>query len=403
MTNFFHRVFYPMAALCSALITPTWAQPGATRLQFENTQRLPGAVPRNDAAGECWAWRGANEIMLSTPASSRLKLSGEFLDHQLSAEGRALLAVEQLRAKPGEAGLVLRWCNAEGQPRGTHALAWHEDDPLPQMILNHSGTHTLMVEPASARVTLFDEAGQVVRENLLFADAPYANERPVFLAASAKHFYVLSQFAPSTSMQVHAPALICFSLAGEEQWRRELPLATSGYLALAPSGNWLVANTYEVRADRVNSAAAIFTANGRQQAAFSGVVRAVSFSTTEKVLFALDRRELRCVELASGKILWTSHLQNRAEMFVTSAALPEPWSCIALIGTSAFESGRFVFKNARLLGLDREGREQFAHALMEPLAQPRLVVAAGRQQVLLGAEGMLQSYQIITSAQRQRE
>lgn len=397
------RSFYLVALLSCLHAVDAQAQLGAMRLHLESVQRFSGEEPKSGVAGAHWAWRSANEILLATSASSSLKLSGSFLKHEISANGRALLALEKSSEKNETPSLRLRWFDEQGAQRGAHALAWHEDDPLPHIILNEPGTHALVFEPATARAQFMEEPAQALREKFLFANAPHTNERPVFLAASANHFYALTQFAPSTSAQTHAPMLVCFSLTGEEQWRRELPYATAGHLAISPSGNWLAANAYEVRESRVNSSTALFDANGKPQATFSGNVRAVSFSTEETALLALDRRALRAIEINSGKILWQTQLQSRTEMFVALAAVQGSASCVALAGESAFAQNRFVFKKAKLLVYDKNGERQFAHAINEPLVKPRLVVAADQQQVLLAAEGWLQRYRLITTTQHARE
>ncbi len=402
--RFWLRFLVPL--LSCAFASAAWPQIQVARLQLESVQRFNTAQPRSDNTGSCWAWRSEKEILVPSSAPQATRLAGFFLQHELSANGKALLALEKPSTKrehEEKAGLVLRWFDNAGRPLGAHALPWQEDDPLPRIILNRTGSHALVLEPASARATFFEEAARVVNESLLFENAPYTNERPALLAASEEHFYVLSQVAPTTTPQARAPVLVCYAMNGNEQWRRELPRGTAGYLALSPGGTWLVANQYEVTDGRVQAASFIFEAAGQQRATFSGLLREASFSNGEQFLFALDRRALRCVETASGKILWQTHLQPRSEMFAATTALSNKTSCIALVGASVLAQGRFVFQNARLRGFDDAGRQQFELAVAEALAQPRLVVSADRQHVLLAAEGLLQRYRIITPTQRQRE
>jgi hypothetical protein len=387
-----------LALLSCALAFAAWPQTHLPRLQLESTQRFAPAQPQGDEAGSRWAWRSEKEILLSPPAT---KISGAFLQHQWSANGEALLALEKPNAKrerEDEAGLALRWFDARGQELGAHVLPWHEDDPLPRMILNRGGSHALALEPASGRVTFFAGGGRVVRESFLFENAPYTNERPAFLAASEEHFYVLSQAAPSTPEQAHAVVLICYATNGNEQWRRELPQGTAAYLALSPSGKRLAANQYAFAHGRVAAASLIFEANGQQRATFSGMLREASFSNEEQLLFALDRRELRCVETVSGKILWQHQLKRRDEMFVTAKALPNSSFVIALVGASAWEQNRFVYQQNRLLLFDQAGRQQSESAVADALVKPTLVISSSEQKLRLAAEGILLQYNLIASA-----
>ncbi len=389
--RFAHIVLLTIGPLaCSAL-----AQNNAVRLQLDHVQNFKAAQPMTDRDGGLWAWRNLEGITYSSNSTPQQNLSGTFLKHVLSANGAVLMTLEKnSRVKDSQdaAGLVLRWFNREGLAFGAHELAWHEDDPLPQFILNNSGSHALIIEPGSARATILSPSAQTF---MLFENAPYTNERPVLLAANDAHFYVFSQFAPSTTQQTHAPTLICFALNGQEEWRHALAAGTVGSLALSPSGKWLLAHRYHVNHGKVEATTIILDADGRERATRPELFRAAAFSQDEQFLFLLDRRELRCVDMHTGATLWRNQLQDHNEMFIALTAAEPQASCVALIVESAFEQKRFVYKKARLAAFTPTGARLTETQISETLSSPLLLVNA-KQNLLLAAQGQLLRFKFAT-------
>lgn len=380
-----------------ALASSALAQSTALRLQLERTHDFKAAQPLSDRNGEVWAWRNVEGITYFSHTTSSQSVAGAFLKHVLSANGEALLTLEKNahnKDSRNASGLVLRRFNREGAALGVHELAWHEDDPLPQIILNNSGTHALIVEPGSGRATLLAQSAQTF---LLFENAPYTNERPVMLAASDSRFYVFTQFAPSTMQQTHAPTLIGFALTGKEEWRRTLAPGTVGALALSPSGKWLVAHRYQVNGNKVEATTTMLTADGREQITFPGLFRAAAFSQDEQFLFLLDRRELRCVNVNTGAILWRNQLRSREEMYVALTTAEPHASCVALIAVSSFAEKRFVYKKARLAAFAANGTTINETQIAAPLHAPLLLVHT-KQNLLLAAEGQLLRYKIANAS-----
>lgn len=398
-------VFIVPVAAC-LLAGPARAQEGVLRLQLETTKRFETAQPLSDLTGEHWAWRSAEAIALVSNALPTTKLSGVFLKHNMSANGAALLALEKntsLKEEERAAGLVLHWFNQSGVALGVHRLPWHDDDPLPHFIVNSSGSHALVVEPGSARATFLMPGSPNAQSMALFEEAPYTNERPLFLAASATHFYIFTQFAPSTSQQMQAPTLICFAIAGKEKWRRALAPGTAGALALSPNAKALVVHRYHVHAGQVEATTTIFDAEGRERVTIPGLFRAAVFSLDGRYVFLMDRRELRCVNARNGATIWRSQLQRRDEMFVALTNAESPAACFVLIAQNAFEQNRFVYKNARLAAFSATGKSLTEHPVSETLSTPYLIFSDARRKVLLAAQGQLLSYKFSLSSSSRLE
>ncbi len=382
-----------------------FAQTSALRAQLENSQSLSAVAPQSDQAGVLWAWRDNEGLALSHLSSKNSsKITGAFLQHRLSANGEVVAALEKFvgnETRADKSGLMLRWFASEGRMLGAHHLAWHGDDPLPQFALNHSGSHVMALQPATAHIAFLNQTAELLKEGVLFDNAPYSNERPAFLAADANHFYVLSQSIPHTTQQASAPALICFSLEGKEQWRRELQSGMAGNLAISPSGNWLLANRYEVANTSVQASTVIFDAQGRQHTELSSLFRAASFSVDEKSALLIDRRQVRCIDLPSREILWQSDLKSREEMFAAAARHSQTW--LALVARSTFKQNRFVYEKARVRGWNSKGQQQFELAVAHDLIAPILVASPEAPQFLLAADGVLLQYKIFAGPQSKVE
>ncbi len=391
-----------VSTLLTLVAVAAFAQTSALRIARESTRARPLGAPQSDDAGALWTWRSKAALLISTrPTTNSMEITGTFLQHRVNAAATAVLALEKLgeeNLRDDKSGLALRWFNRDGQPLGTHFIAWHNDDPLPQFMMNRSGSHVLCLEPGVARATFLDQTGQALAQISLFENAAYSNERPLFLAASERHFYVLSQRAPSTAETGHAPVLFCFSLEGQEQWHRELAPGTAGNLALSASGNWLMASRYEVNAGSVTSDIVAFDAQGRALATLSGLFRAVVFARDETQALLLDRRQLRCVSIPQGEGLWQFALKSKAEMFVAAAAPRDLHSYIVLAAQSTFKQGRFIFEQARLLGIDGNGQQQFELAVAEALVNPVLAISEDGRRLQLAGDGLFQSYKLIVPA-----
>ena len=384
------NAFTVLVIACSAI-----AQNGVMRLQLESATNFEAAQPLSDRTGEHWAWRSAEAIALVSTATRTTKLSGNFLKHSMSANGIALLALEKnISPKTEErpAGVLLRWFNQSGVALGRHEFAWHDDDPLPHFIVSNSGSHALVVEPGSARATFLMPGSPTAQGIALFEEASYINERPLFLAASATHFYIFTQIAPSTSLQMQSPTLICFSLEGKEQWRRTLALGTAGNLAVAPSGKILVVHRYHVNAGKVEAGTILLDTEGRARVSIAGLFHAAAFSSDEQNIFLMDRRELRCINVRSGAELWHHQLTHREEMFVALTNAESPAACFALIAQNAFEQNRFVYKNARLAAFSAAENSLTEQLISETLSAPYLIFSGTQRRVLLAAEGQLLRY-----------
>jgi hypothetical protein len=352
-----------------------------------------GGLPLLDGNGECIAWRSRSNLVWRDRAGKNIaEIKGTFLKHAVSANGNAIAVLEKIagaKERKSESLLALRWFDRSGQSRGSHKLAAHNDDPLPQIAFDATGTHLFLALPATARATFLHQDGQALRETALFAETPYVNERPLFLAASAGVFAVLSQPSPATS----APEIICFSASGDEQWRRVLPVGIAGGLAISDDGNWMAAGRYSVNGSRVESTITIFNRNGELRANLNGLFRRAIFAKDNSRLLLMDRRQLRAVSLPQGELLWQVNLTQRSEMFVDIAATA-PKKNFALAASSVFKENRFLFENARILAFDERGQQQGETPVTTALNSPWLRISDDGQRLALAAEGFLQSFTV---------
>ncbi len=325
-----------------------------------------------------------------------------FLKHWVSSNGSAIAVLEKVvSAKDGsdESALILRWFDRGGQQMGSYNFTQHRDDPLPQISFNATGSHLVIAQPAMARLIFLNNNGQTLHESSIFSEVPYSQERSFFMAASAETFVVLTQFMPSAPAKAIAPVCLRFSTSGEEQWRRELPAGTAGGLAISDDGKLIVASRYLVHVaeneSRVESTISLLQHDGKLLATVDGLFRKAAFAKNNARLLLMDRRQLRALEIPSGKVLWQVNLSRRAEMFVDIAADAGQDKVFALAGYSVFKENRFVFENARLLGFDNTGRQRVEQPLQTALSSSALVISENGQRLVLAAEGMLQNFALL--------
>ncbi|MDZ7266607.1 MAG: hypothetical protein ONB48_02965 [candidate division KSB1 bacterium] len=364
-------------------------------LRLQNESRQVAGTPLIDRAGETIAWRAGNSLLWQNQHGSNLLAQpGRFLKQALSANGE-VLAVLQMTAPDT---LVLRWFDQHGRAPGRHTLPRHEDDPLPQICLSREGTALLLAQPATAQVLFFSSADLLPGPRLLFDSVAYLNERPLFLAAAGESFLVLSQPEVSNEQRPGQPVLICFSLAGQERWRRELPAGTAGGLEVSRNGEWIIASHYHVdnATGAVTSAMVLFDREGAQQAATAGLFRQARFSDNGERLFVMDRRQVRLLKLPGLDTVWQSSLTSRNEMFVDIAMDPAGRDhFFALAAVSTFKHDRFVFEHGRLIKFIG-GHPRTSVRLSEELVNPTLAFSTSSQRLLLAADGLVQRYTVVS-------
>ena len=380
------------------LLLPVFAvaqPPQQFRLQASSSVSRAQSIPMLDQDGNCTGWFDASRsVLFDAQGRTLIPSAGKILKQATNADGSIDAVLEKTaarKAKAAESFFTVRFFNRSGQSRGSYQFSQHRDDPLPNIIFEARGEHLLLAYPATARLIFLENSGQVLRKVSLFREAPYANERPLFVAASAGAFIVLSQKTPSTPAKAVTPTLFYFSAQGEE-WRRELPAGTAGGLAISSDGHWIAANRYAVIGTRVEATNAVFNFQGEPQATIAGLFRRAVFANNGSSLLLMDRRQLRAIDFHNGKELWQITPARRAEIFVDIAATATHDKIFTLVAENAFKENRFVFEKARLLGFDRVGRQQTEILLPNQLLAPVLKISNDGSRLTLGAEGFLQQF-----------
>lgn len=367
-------------------------------LHLQSETAAPSGLPRAARFGDSVVWRDATSLVWQDQqGNKRLALSGQFLQHTISAHGEVIVALEKIE-KDGLA-LRLHWHDRNGRSLGSNVLAWDEDDPFPQICLNANGSALLLGQSTSAQVMFLTAEGQTLGDIKLFGEVAYSNERPLFLAASGQSFLVLSQNIPTP---VNSPTLVCFSAAGEEKWRRDLPAGMPGGVAVAPNGDWILAGRYQVTSDnRVESSLHLFDGSGALRATVHGLFRQVHFAENGQRLLLMDRRQLRLISLPDAKQIWQYNLPRRNEMFVGIASDTKGENHFALAAVSTFKIGRFVFEQARLIKFNASGRQQSSTAIKTDLIEPVIALSPDGRRLTLAADRVMQTYQTTTTAKIQ--
>lgn len=367
-------------------------------LQSEGTS--PAGSPRAARFGESVVWRGTESLVWQDQqGNKRLALNGQFLQHAISTNGEVIAALEKIE-KDGIA-LRLQWQDRNGRSLGSNVFTWHEDDPLPQICLDANGSALLLGQSTSAQVMFLAAEGQMLGDKKLFDNVAYSNERPMFLAAGGQSFWVLSQNTPTP---VNSPTLVCFSAAGEEKWRRDLPAGTPGGVAVAPNGDWILAGRYQVTSDnRVESSLHLFDGSGALRATLHGLFRQAHFAENGQRLLLMDRRQLRLLNLPDAKQTWQYNLPNRNEMFVGIASDVKGENHFALAAVSNFKNGRFGFEQARLIRFNASGRQQSSTAIKTDLIEPVIALSPDGRRLTLAADRVMQTYWTTTATKIQEK
>ncbi len=356
-------------------------------------------IPMLAQSGACLGWLEMSQsTLLDAQGRVLAKSDGKILKHAISADGSAFAALEKTTSSKDRTNasfFTIRCFNRDDRQSGLYNFSQHRDDPLPQIAFNAAGTHLLVAYPATARLIFLNQPGRVLRELLLFREAPYSNERLLFIAASAEAFIILSQQVPAPNVKAVAPTLICFSNKGEEQWRRELPVGTAGGLAISDDGTWIAASRYAVTGARVESTISIFNFRGELQNKIDGLFRRAVFAKNGGGLLLMDRRQLRTVDFRRGKTLWQVSLARRTDMFIDVVADATHNKTFALAAENVFKDNRFIFEKARLLVFDEDGRQQSETLLPVPLIAPTLKISTAGNRLTLAAEGLLQNFTIV--------
>jgi len=378
--------------------------PPPFRLEASPPLARSESTPVLDQTGVCLGWlETSRSTLLDAQGRMLAKSDGKILKHAISSDGSAFAVLEKTTSskdRMNESFFTIRCFNRGGQQSGLYNFSQHRDDPVPQIIFNAASSPLLVAYPATARLIFLNQNGQVLRESFLFHEAPYSNERPLFMAASANAFIVLSQKTPSTNASTVAPTLICFSNKGEEQWRRELPMGTagSGSLAMSDDGAWIAAGRYAVTGARVESTISIFNSRGELQSKTEGLFRRAFFAKNGNGLLLMDRRQLRALDFRRGNTLWLVNLTRRAEMFVDVVVDAMHNKTFALVAENVFKENRFIFEKARLLGFDAAGQQQLETLLPVQLNAPMLKISNDGGRLTLAAEGFLQNFTVSPSS-----
>jgi len=395
----FQKIKSVQLLLLLASLTPAQSSP-QFRLEASAPLSRSHSIPMLDQTGSCLGWfETPRSTLLDAKGRVLAKSDGKILKHAISSDGSAFAVLEKTTSSKdqiNESFFTIRCFNRGGQPSGLYNFSQHRDVPLPQIVFNAAGSPLLVAYPATARLIFLNQNGQVLRELPLFREAPYSNERPLFIAASADAFIVLSQKIPSTNAIAVAPTMIYFSNnKGEEQWRRELSVGTAGGLAISEDGAWIAAGRYVVTGERVESTISIFNSRGELQTQTAGLFRRAIFAKNGNRLLLMDRRLLRAIDFRRGAALWQVNLTRPAEMFIDMAADSECDKIFALAGASAFKDKRFQWAQPRLRGFDNKGRQQFEEVLSNSLISPLLKISNDGHRLTLAAEGFLQNFSVL--------
>ena len=380
----------------------TAQSPPQFRLEASPPLTRSESAPALDQTGVCLGWfETSRSTLLDAQGRMLVKSDGKILKHAISSDGSAFAVLEKTTSRKdrrNESFFTIRSFNRDGRQCGLYNFFQHRDDPLPQIVFNATGSYLFVAYPATARLIFLNQNGQVLRELPLFRDAPYSNERPLFIAASVDAFTVLSQKIPSTNATAAAPTLIYFSKKGEEQWRCELPAGTAGGLAISDDGAWIAAGRYVVTGARVESTISIFNFRGELQNKTEGLFRRAIFAKNGNRMLLMDRRQLRAIGIPGGELLWQANLSRRTEMFADIAAAATDNKTLALVAENVFKENRFIFEKARLLGFDAAGRQQLETLLPVLLNAPMLKISNDGGRLTLAAEGFLQNFTVSQSS-----
>lgn len=234
------------------------------------------------------------------------------------------------------------------------------DNPIPALYLANDG-RSVLVDGYQGSVKISGTEGIAVAEIDLFEDDVLDYEKPAAcaIADDGEKIAILAQKRP-LSFDANAstfisgePYLFCYSFDGTELLSKPLDLMTASEVAIAPSGDFIIASHYTPESEKKSS---LINLNGEVLLEIPTLFRYARFSQDETLLFLADRKSLFKIDVEnksySTKVL-INETENRLVVDIRSAS--ESNDLFVLMAESIFQNRQFEFIEPEVIKLNHNG------------------------------------------------
>lgn len=330
--------------------------------------------------------------------------AGETLVAAMASRGGAHFAVAHTAPADGQwRRLTVIVRNAAGEQRYRISGRYDADAPMPTLALSDRGA-LAVGEPASGRITLYDDRGAVARTVTLVPDAEYDIERLLDLTWSRDGERLAAAWTRQGSAPLGSAALnpsgepeaALFDADGEMMWRAALPGTSLRALLLSPGGDRLAVATYAVHVEGpLESRTTILDARGEALAELPWMFTHGAFSADGALLVAGDTRGVRCVSTANGESRWSRNIAREEGIAVASDMSDDgEWTAV-LTATSVYAEGGFRFTAPRLIVTAADGESELRQDFPDgEFRTPFLRFAPDGRALWLGLSATLQRLEV---------
>ncbi len=280
--------------------------------------------------------------------------------------GSFLVASVARPATPDDPGsLDVRSFCTDGAPVAQWSIEWAYDRPVPGMLPLHRGTMLVLGWSDLAVLQVLRLPGKI-REVRLFDPPEYAYTRALYLAEAPHEgeFFALTTRRPASPPLEDSPGesgepwLFRLNSEGELIESQRLEADDLSGLASLPDHSLLILGLTDLPAPGEVRPAVLVRdlARARDLRVSSLTPDFVSLAPSGRYLYLADPLRAAALRLRDGRVVWrfSPHTPHRSILQI--AALPGTDLCAVLTGAPQFEHGRFVYRENRVLLVDKEGK-----------------------------------------------
>jgi len=332
-------------------------------------------------------------------------LPNGFVGADVSADGRyfALLSTVAHGGSAARQRFQLELYSVATGLRLALQLDQFRGEALPMVAIASDGRVVIGRAPTGT-LWFYDAAGNLTSEATLFSGAEYDLERVLRMAISADSerlaVAATKRSASPTGADVEnhsgEPHVFLFGLRGEELWSRPLPGTGTNLVAIAPNGQYIVADGYEADVfGNVKKVTHLLDGTGRKIADHDMLTRHVVFSADARVVVLAGKQRVKSVRTADGASLWQSTIPRRRGMVAGLSAADGGRLSAVVVAKNRFTGGGFLFVEPEVDIYDQRGALVQRLALVdETFVTPAVMLSPDGRLLRIGLLDGYRTYEV---------